>query len=119
MESNVVEYGHPEETEFFLKGFGLSSDHDPDECVNSFVYDYEDGNQLIITHSPSSDVSFTATLLSQDAEIFRIHQENVTGIYFEAWGDEDVIRVHFNSDKINSEFRVYYSPKPRIYVSNT
>jgi len=115
----AVDYKYPEELDFFEKGFGLSEENDPDEGLFSYIYIYGDGSQLIVTHSPFSNVSFSAKLISKGIVVFNIYQEHVTEISFQAWSDEKVIRVYCNTNEIGTEFRVYYSPNPRIYVANT
>lgn len=114
-----MNYQYPEELDFFEKGFALSDENDPDEGIFSYIYIYEDGSELVVTHSPFGHISFSAKLISNDSVIFNIYQEYVTDISFQAWGDEKVIRVYFNAKEMDSEFRVYYSPSPRIYVANT
>lgn len=115
----AVNYDYPDELEFFERGFGLSDENDPDEGLFSYIYAYEDGAQLIVTHSPFGNISFSAKLISNGIVVFNIYQEYVTAISFQAWSEEQVIRVYCNAKNIDTEFRVYYSPKPRIYVANT
>jgi len=115
----AVNYNYPEELDFFERGFGLSEENDPDEGLFSFIYIYENGDQLIVTHSPFGNISFSAKLISKGVVVFNIYQEYVTDISFQVWSDEQVIRVYCNAKEINTEFRVYYSPNPRIYVANT
>jgi hypothetical protein len=115
----TVNYKYPEELEFFDKGFGLSDENDPDEGLFSYIYIYEDGSELIVTHSPFGNISFSAKLIVKGVVVFNIYQEYVSEIAFQAWSDEKVIRVYFNTKGIETDFRVYYLPQPRIYVANT
>ncbi|WP_370979734.1 hypothetical protein [Agaribacterium sp. ZY112] len=115
----AVDYKYPEELDFFEKGFGLSEENDPDEGLFSYIYIYDDGSQLIVTHSPFGSVSFSAKLISKGIVVFNIYHEYVTEISFQAWSEEKVIRIYCNAKEIDTEFRVYYSPNPRIYVANT
>ena len=116
----AVDYIYPEELDFLEHGFWLSEENDPDEGHFSYVRLYDDGkSKLIVTHSPFSNISFSAKLISDGITVFNIHQEYVTEIQFQEWNNEEVIRVYCNLKEIDSEFRVYYSPKPRVVVSNT
>ena len=115
----AVNYKYPEELDFFEKGFWLSDENDPDEGLFSYIYCYEDGSELIVTHSPFGNISFSAKLISKGVVVFNIYQEYVLEIAFQAWSDEKVIRVYCDIRKTDTEFRVYYSPNPRIYIANT
>lgn len=115
----AVNYNYPEELEFFERGFGLSDENNHDEGLFSYIYLYNDGSELVVTHSPFGNISFSAKLVSKGIVVFNIYQEYVSAISFQAWNEEKVIRVYCNAKGIDTEFRVYYSPNPRIYVANT
>jgi hypothetical protein len=118
--SIAVDYIYPEELDFLEHGFWLSEENDPDEGLFSYVRLYDNGNsKLIVTHSPFSNVSFSAKLISDGVIVFNIYQEYVTEIQFQKWSNEGVIRIYCNSKGVDSEFRVYYSPTPRVVLTNT
>lgn len=112
-------YNYPSELDFFEREFGLSEENNSDEGVASYIRFYEDGSKLIVSHSPFGNVSFSAKLVLGEVVVFNVYQEYVTEVKFEAWGDEKIIRVHCNQQGLDTEYRVYYLPRPRIYVANT
>ncbi|MDK1285722.1 hypothetical protein [Pseudoalteromonas umbrosa] len=105
-------YEFPEELEFFEKGFGYSSEYDQDEGKFSFLMDYDTGEKLIFTHSPFGNNSVSVKLFLGGELVFHIYKENVTNIVFQAWGGEQVLRIHLADDTNN--FLIYFNPKPRL-----
>jgi len=111
-----MKYRVPEELEFFERGFGLSDEHDAEEGVFSFVYEYESGKALIFTHSPFNSNSVSAKLVENAETLCYIHEEGVTDIAFQTWGNEKIIRIYFNSSG-NKDFRITYNPFPKLYYA--
>ncbi len=113
--AEAVGYTYPEELEFFEREFGLSSEHDPDEGIFSYIYRYDDGRDLIITHSPCGGCSISARLIEGDETIFYAYQEGLVSLSFQAWGKDKVLRANFEPSY--SEYRVSYLPKPKLHSS--
>ena len=110
-------YESPDEQEFFERGFGLSQEYDADEGMFSYSYQYEDGRELIFTHSPFSGGSIGAKLLENGSAIFDVYKEGVSRIEFQAWHSDKIIRAYFASEPSHIEFRVHYSPSPHMHLS--
>lgn len=111
-----MDYEVPEELDFFERGFGLSLEHDPDEAFFSYIYRYENGQDLIFTHSPFTGNSVSVKLVTGKAEIFYLYLEGVASIAFQAWEQDKIIRVYFSS-KSTKELRVSYLPQPKLHYS--
>jgi hypothetical protein len=107
-------YEVPEELEFFERGFGYSDEYDHDEGLFSFLLTYENGDELIFTHSPSAYNSVSVKLIQNGELVFNVYKERVSQITFQAWGNENVIRVYFSTESDVSDFLVYFNPKPRL-----
>ena len=104
----------PGELEFFERGFGLSKEHNPNEPVLSYIYQYEDNKNLIVSFDPSyeGDTSISVKIIDNNEVIVSLFQDKVDGVAFQSWGKEKVVRVYLN-ETIN-DFLIYYDPIARV-----
>ena len=107
-------YEFPEELEFFERGFGYSDEYEHDEGLFSFLMTYENGEQLIFTHSPFGNNSICVKLFQNEELVFQVYKENVLRIEFQSWSGEQVLRVYFDDATDCNDFLVYFSPRPRL-----
>ncbi len=78
----------PSELEFFQRGFGLSSEHNPSEAVISYIYQYDSGKRLMVSFKPSceTDASITVKILDKNDVIVALSQDHVNDVAFQSWG---------------------------------
>ena len=109
---NYMIFDAPEEHEFVYEGFGLSTGHDPNEPLFSYVYLY-DGATLTFSFSPAMGQFFRAQYQIGEETVFEVCFEGVNGIKFSGWNGEKTIEVSLIKQK---DIRIFYNPKPRIYI---
>jgi len=105
----VLTYELPPELEFFQRGFSLSERHEHDEGIISYIYLYENERQLIVSFEHHS---INVKILDGDLVTLSLSQENIENVAFQAWGDEQIIRVYLN-DSFN-DVKIFYKPTARV-----
>lgn len=111
-----MNYEVPNELEFYERGFGLSDENDPDEGLFSYVCSYENGKQLIFTHSPFSGNSISIKLIDGGETVAYLYQEGISSIEFQSWDKNKIIRVYFEAN-VDKELRISYFPRPNFHFA--
>jgi hypothetical protein len=109
-----INYEVLDEDDFYEKDFYPSSKNDHDEGVISYVKQFSNGRELVITLLPyGCDSSVTAEIVESGSVLASITHENVSSIAFQGWGNEQILRVYLNST--SNEFLIFHSPNPRLF----
>ncbi len=89
-------FDFPDEVDFFAKEFYPSVKDDHGEGVISFVKRFDGGRMLIVTLLPyGDDSSVTIETIENNSLLTSITRNNVTSIDFQAWRNEQIIRVYW------------------------
>ena len=74
----------------------------------------EEGHADEDAHSRATEIMEAIKLIQNGELVFNVYKEHVSQITFQAWGNENVIRVYFSTESDVSDFLVYFNPKPRL-----
>lgn len=107
----------PDESEFLERGFDLSSTHNPDEGVTSFVRCYSDGTELVVTFQIGSISSIYVSVARQAQVLSEITIECIENISFQSWHGERTIRGSFSLQAKSTDLRVHYDPVASVHFA--
>jgi hypothetical protein len=113
----LTRFTPPADPEMIERGFGLSSDHDPNESVTSFSRSYKDGVELKIAFTMGGSSSVFASIDCNGISIVSLTVEGIESVSFQSWHGESILRAGFNPQSSQRDLRIHYEPKPSIHYS--
>jgi len=109
-----VNFKFPDELDFFEREFGLSDKNEHDEGVISYLHQYENGRELIVSLLPYGyDSSVTVEIIQDNMVLASMTRDKITSVAFQGWGNEQVLRVEWQQP--DYDFIIFYDPQPRFF----
>jgi hypothetical protein len=107
----------PSEADFLEHGFGLSAQHDPKDAVVSYTRSYAQGWELTVTFDAVSH-SVHVQMKRNGESITELTQEGVQSAAFQAWHNDQILRIYFRPSYFDLDARVHYVPSPSVHFSS-
>lgn len=114
----LTSFQPPDELEMLDRGFGISSDHDPEEAILSYVRTYDGGTELNLKFEIGFSSTIYASIKAAGAMVSEFTVVDVSYIEFQSWHGERIFRVRFNPSPNAYDLRIHYDPSPNIHFSN-